>query len=101
MIFPISFNYLSSIVLDILDEMTEEERTERRRYREMRKRTKAFLPKVWIFPLRINMVMPHREDKSVRLALNSLLKKIKKDPNTLEFDKKASQGENIQAASDA
>ena len=54
--------------------MTEEERTERRRYREMRKRTKAFLPKVWIFPLRINTVMPHREDKSVGLALNSLLK---------------------------
>ena len=30
MIFPISFNYLSSIVLDILDEMTEEERTEKK-----------------------------------------------------------------------
>ena len=69
MIFPIPFNYLSSIVLDILDEMTEEERTERRRYREMRKRMKAFLPKEWNFPLRINTVMPHREDKVSDLGL--------------------------------
>ena len=57
--------------------MTEEERAERRRWREMTKRTKAFLPKVQIFPLRINMVMPHREDKSVGPVLKSLLKKWK------------------------
>ena len=81
--------------------MTEEERAERRRWREMRKRTKAFLPKVQIFPLRINMVMPHREDKSVGLVLKSLLKKMETDPNTLDFDKKAREGENIKASPDA
>ena len=45
--------------------------------------------------------MPHREHKSVRLALKSLLKKTEMDPNTLDFDKKAREGENIKATPDA
>ena len=66
----------------------------------MKKRTKEFLPKVQIFPLRINMVMLHREDKSVGLVLKSLLKTIETDPNTLDFDKKARQGKNLKATPD-
>ena len=92
---------LSIVLLGVSDEMTEEEREERRRCREMHRRTKAFLPKVRIFPLKINRVVSHKEDKEVGVALNSLLNKIKKDPNTLAFNKKASQGENIQPLPDA
>ena len=47
------------------------------------------------------MVMPHREDKSVGLVLKSLLKKIEMDPNTLDFDRKAREGENIKGTPDA
>ena len=56
--------------------MTAEEREERQRFREMCRRMKAFLAKVRIFPLKINRVVPHKEDKEVGVALNSLLNKI-------------------------